>query len=73
MRQIVSIIAALLCSTIAFSQTTHPTLTMAASPEAGGFSSKRLSRIDTVLKEYVDKGRMNGAVAMIVHDGKIVY
>jgi CubicO group peptidase (beta-lactamase class C family) len=73
MRMIVSITAALLCSTIAFSQTNHPTLSMAATPEAGGFSSKRLSRIDTVLKEYVDKGRMNGAVAMIVHDGKIVY
>jgi CubicO group peptidase (beta-lactamase class C family) len=59
--------------TVAYSQSTHPVLTMAATPEAGGFSSKRLARIDTVLKEYVDKGRMNGAVAMIVHDGKIVY
>jgi CubicO group peptidase (beta-lactamase class C family) len=58
---------------IAFSQTNHPILSVAATPEAGGFSSKRLSRIDTTLKEYVDKGRMNGAVAMIVHDGKIVY
>jgi CubicO group peptidase (beta-lactamase class C family) len=59
--------------TVAYSQLTHPVLTMAATPEAGGFSSKRLARIDTILKEYVDKGRMNGAVAMIVHDGKIVY
>src|SRR6478735_979957 len=59
--------------TTAFSQTAHPILSMAPTPEAGGFSSKRLSRIDTTLKEYVDKGRMNGAVAMIVHDGKIVY
>ncbi|OQP68085.1 serine hydrolase domain-containing protein [Niastella populi] len=58
---------------IAYSQNVHPVLSMAATPEAGGFSSKRLNRIDTVLKEYVDKGRMNGAVAMIVHDGKIVY
>jgi CubicO group peptidase (beta-lactamase class C family) len=59
--------------TVAYSQSTHPVLTMATTPETGGFSSKRLARIDTVLKEYVDKGRMNGAVAMIVHDGKIVY
>ncbi len=59
--------------TVAYSQSTHPVLTMAATPEASGFSSKRLARIDTILKEYVDKGRMNGAVAMIVHDGKIVY
>jgi CubicO group peptidase (beta-lactamase class C family) len=73
MRMIVSIIAAFLFITTAFSQTNHPVLSIAPTPEAGGFSSKRLSRIDTVLKEYVDKGRMNGAVAMIVHDGKIVY
>lgn len=73
MRMIVSIITAFLFITTAFSQTNHPVLTTAPTPEAGGFSSKRLSRIDTVLKEYVDKGRMNGAVAMIVHDGKIVY
>jgi CubicO group peptidase (beta-lactamase class C family) len=58
---------------IAFSQSGHPVLSMAPTPEAGGFSSKRLNRIDTILKEYVDKGRMNGAVAMVVHDGKIVY
>src|SRR5689334_21988746 len=63
----------LLIATITFSQTTHPVLTMAATPEAGGFSAKRLTRVDTVLKEYVDKGRMNGAVAMIIRDGKIVY
>jgi len=73
MRMIVSIITAFLFITGAFSQTNHPVLSIAPAPEAGGFSSKRLSRIDTVLKEYVDKGRMNGAVAMIVHDGKIVY
>jgi len=63
----------LLFITVAYSQSAHPVLTIAATPEAGGFSSKRLTRIDTILKEYVDKGRMNGAVAMIVHDGKIVY
>jgi CubicO group peptidase (beta-lactamase class C family) len=74
MKQIVSTIAVLLLFiTVAYCQSAHPVLSMAATPEAGGFSSKRLSRIDTILKEYVEKGRMNGAVAMIVHDGKIVY
>jgi CubicO group peptidase (beta-lactamase class C family) len=73
MRMIVSIIVVVFCFTTTFSQSNHPILSVAATPEAGGFSAKRLSRIDTVLKEYVDKGRMNGAVAMIVHDGKIVY
>lgn len=74
MRKIFSSLSVLLLIiTIAYSQSAHPVLSMAATPEAGGFSSKRLARIDTILKEYVDKGRMNGAVAMIVHDGKIVY
>lgn len=73
MRSIVSLIATILVFTTTFSQQTRPTLTIAPTPESAGFSTKRLSRIDTVLKEYVDKGRMNGAVAMIVHDGKIVY
>src|SRR6185295_5687422 len=73
-RKILSTVFIILFSiTVAFSQSAHPVITMAATPEAGGFSSKRLTRIDTVLKEYVDKGRMNGAVAMIVHDGRIVY
>jgi CubicO group peptidase (beta-lactamase class C family) len=74
MKQFVSTIALfLLFVPFSFSQSAHPVLSMAASPEAGGFSTKRFTRIDTVLKEYVDKGRMNGAVAMIVHDGRIVY
>lgn len=74
MRKIVSTVTAILIGiTISFSQNAHPVITMAATPEAGGFSSSRLTRIDTVLKEYVNKGRMNGAVAMIVHDGKVVY
>lgn len=63
----------LLFLTIAICQTKHPVLTIAATPEAGNFSLNRLTRIDTVLKDYIDKGRMNGAVAMIVRDGKIVY
>ncbi|OQP67167.1 serine hydrolase [Niastella vici] len=74
MKKVISTISfVLLCFAVSFSQTAHPALSMATTPEAGGFSTKRLARIDTVLKEYVDQGRMNGAVAMIVHDGKIVY
>jgi CubicO group peptidase (beta-lactamase class C family) len=74
MKKFVSTISVILiCISLAFSQLAHPVLSMAATPEAGGFSSKRLTRVDEMLKEYVDQGRMNGAVAMIVHDGKIVY
>lgn len=45
----------------------------AANAAAGGFSSDRLQRIDNAMNEWVQKEWMNGGVAMIVHDGKIVY
>ena len=45
----------------------------AINPEAGGFSSARLQRLDNTLNEWVEKEWMNGAAAMIIHDGKIVY
>ena len=48
-------------------------LTEVATPEAAGFSSARLKRIDPVLKEYIDNGSVNGMVALIVKDGKIAY
>jgi CubicO group peptidase (beta-lactamase class C family) len=74
MRKICLTIASLiLLFTVTLSQTKHPVLTTALNTQAAGFSAERLKRIDTILKEYIDKGRMNGAVAMIIHDGKIAY
>lgn len=43
------------------------------SPQSAGFSAERLKRIDRLLNEYVDSGRMNGAAALIVRNGKIAY
>jgi CubicO group peptidase (beta-lactamase class C family) len=48
-------------------------IVQAANAAAGGFSSNRLQRIDNALNEWVQKEWMNGAVALIIHDGKIVY
>src|SRR5665647_147282 len=45
----------------------------AANPEAAGFSTQRLQRIDKAMNEWVEKEWMNGGVAMIIHNGKIVY
>lgn len=42
-------------------------------PEAAGFSKARLARIDSTFTKWVDAGWMNGAVAFIARDGKIVY
>ncbi len=43
------------------------------SPETSHFLPDRLSRIDRMVKEYIDEGKMNGAAALIAREGKIVY
>src|SRR5437870_5483376 len=43
----------------------------AASPAA--FSAERLARLDHVLQQYVDEGRIAGAVALVLRDGKPLY
>jgi CubicO group peptidase (beta-lactamase class C family) len=37
------------------------------------FSAERLARIDRVLQQYVDDGRVAGAVALVLRDGEPVY
>ena len=44
-----------------------------ASPESVGMSSERLKRIDATIQKYVNEKWVNGAVALIIKDGKIVY
>ncbi len=68
-------IACCLVTGITFSQSkpTPVVINPVVTPAAAGFSAERLQRIDKVLQEYVDKGRMNGAVALIVRNGKIAY
>src|SRR5690606_3961629 len=48
-------------------------LSSVSRPEEAGFSAERLARIDRMLEEHVKDGRVPGAVAMIVRNGKIVY
>jgi CubicO group peptidase (beta-lactamase class C family) len=44
-----------------------------STPQMAGMSAERLKRMDTMLTGWVDRGRTNGAVALIVRNGKIVY
>jgi len=44
-----------------------------ANPESVGMSSERLSRIDAMAKELMDKGDLPGMVALIARNGIIVY
>lgn len=53
-------------------QVAHPVIT-ASTPVQAGMLPERLSRIDTVINSFVQNNWTNGAVALIVHNGKIAY
>jgi CubicO group peptidase (beta-lactamase class C family) len=44
-----------------------------ATPEAAGFSSQRLARLDSTMNNWVKKGWINGAVGLVIRHGKIAY
>jgi len=68
-RPILTLAMLLLVTSIAAAQKITP----ATSVESVGFSSERLKRIDANLDAWVKNGWMNGAAAMIIRNGKIVY
>ena len=45
----------------------------ATKPEKVGLSSKRLERIDKVMQQYVDEGRIAGAVTLVARRGKVAH
>jgi CubicO group peptidase (beta-lactamase class C family) len=61
-----------LCVTMVHAQTIR-NIAPAATPEAVGISSSRLTRIDKMIEGYVMNEQLPGIVALIVRDGKIVY
>src|SRR5258705_11979485 len=50
---------------------TSSSVARAAKP--AGISSERLTRIDNFIQSYIDKGKLNGASAIIRLNGKIIY
>jgi CubicO group peptidase (beta-lactamase class C family) len=46
---------------------------MEAAPQAAGFSATRLTRLDSGMNDWVKKKWINGAVALVARDGKIVF
>lgn len=42
-------------------------------PESAGMSSERLARVTSTFQEYVDQGRLPGAVIQVMRGGDIVY
>ncbi|MFB3903091.1 MAG: serine hydrolase domain-containing protein [Acidobacteriota bacterium] len=41
--------------------------------EKVGMSSDRLARIETVMQQYIDQGKLAGIVAMVVRNGEVAY
>src|SRR5947209_2101741 len=68
MKRSTLVIAAALAlrSALVYAQAAAPALSTA-------FSAERLARIDHVLQQYVDEGRIAGAVALVLRDGKPLY
>ena len=44
-----------------------------AVPESAGFSNERLGRLDSAFNQWTKDNWVNGAVALVARDGKIVY
>lgn len=42
-------------------------------PQQNGFSPDRLNRINTVMREHIDAGRLAGASGLIARNGKVVF
>jgi CubicO group peptidase (beta-lactamase class C family) len=42
-------------------------------PEQAGFSSDRLNRINAVMRQHIEAGRLNGASGLIARNGKVVF
>src|SRR6202171_1910523 len=42
-------------------------------PEQGGLSRDRLNRINTVMREHVEAGRLAGASGLIARNGKVAF
>lgn len=72
MKKCVFIIAVLTTTILHTAAQTGKTIAPAHA-QAAGFSPERLQRIDNAMNEWAQKEWMNGGVAMIVRDGKIVY
>ena len=45
----------------------------AAAPETQGFSADRLARIDEVMQQYVEEGKISGMVTLVARHGEIVH
>lgn len=63
----------ILSVTLSVSVIAQSNMLQPGAPAANGFSPERLQRMDGLIKQYIDSNWIKGAVALIAHNGKIVY
>lgn len=49
------------------------TILQSANPETQGFSSERLKQLDANINQWIKEDQLNGATAIVLRNGKIVY
>jgi CubicO group peptidase (beta-lactamase class C family) len=69
MRRSLSLLILLLSFLGAASQTVLPS----PNPETQGVSSERLKRVDAAISQWIKEDQLNGATAIVLRNGKIVY
>ena len=67
-----SILSLLVALGMFYTVTAQPLLQPATTPESAGFSSQRLERINQVIQAYIDSNYIEGAIALVARNGKIV-
>lgn len=78
MKKIILVSSLIIFQVISFAQqpvvtASKATVLTPAKPEAVGFSAERLKHIDENINQWIADGRLNGGVALIIRNGKIVY
>jgi CubicO group peptidase (beta-lactamase class C family) len=78
MKKIILVSSLIVFHIVSFAQqpavtTSKATVLTPAKPETAGFSAERLQRIDYNINQWINDGRLNGGVALIIRNGKIVY
>jgi len=73
MRHTLTSLALLLATADPVGQTAPATTSAHVSRKWATLSTERLARIDRWLQQYIDEGRLAGAVALVLHHGKPVY
>jgi CubicO group peptidase (beta-lactamase class C family) len=72
-RYITTLLLLFACIANAYTQPKSPHVLSPGTPEEGGFSASRLTRLDTGMSNWVKNKWINGSVALIARHGKVIF